>query len=128
MIRKFIQSLTPLGLRVIGVLVLALVILGLFTIRSCQQQSVADTKTELSQNQTEAAIASGVDAVDVVGEQSGREATIDRQTKENTDAIRNAPGADTPVPPTVAAVARERLCQRATYRERPECLQYAPAK
>jgi type II secretory pathway component PulM len=124
----FLHTLTPLGKKIIFGLMLVAVLALLFAVHSCQSARTAKTEARLNSNQTEAAMSSGSDAVNTVGEQGGREAAIDAATKENTDAIRNAEGADTPVPPAVSAATRERLCRRAAYSQRPECLQYAPAK
>ncbi len=118
---KLLQSLTPLAIRLIIGLLLALALAGFLTVRSCQSASTAKTEAKLGRNQTEAAIASGADAVETVGDVGGRADAIDQTTKENTDAIRNAPGADALVPAGVDAVARERLCGRAVYRDTPAC-------
>lgn len=87
----------------------------------------AKVEARLSKNQAEAALESGADAVETVGTVGAAEAKIDITTRENERAIRNAPGADAPVTAELDAVARERLCRRAVYRVRPECLQYPPA-
>lgn len=126
-ILAFIRALTPLGRALIAGLVLVLLLGSIFTLQTCQSARTAKTEAQLNRNQTEAALASGADAVGTIGDQTGREAAINATTKENSDAIRSAAGADTPVPAAVDAVARERLCRRAVYRQRPECLQYAPA-
>jgi hypothetical protein len=123
----FLRSLTPLGRWIGTAVLLALVLGGLLFLQTCQSARTAKTEARLNRNQTEAALASGADAVGTIGDQTGREAAIDAITKENSDAIRSAPGADTPVPAAVDAVARERLCRRAVYRQRPECLQYPAA-
>lgn len=44
-------------------------------------------------------------------------------SRENADAIRAANGASQPLDPDLNRVARERLCARAAYRGRPECVQ-----
>lgn len=124
---RFIRALTPLGRWVLIGLLAALLIGGFLLVQSWRAGSTAKTEARLSRNQTTAALESGADAVGTIGAQSAREAAIDAITKENEDAIRSAPGADAPVPAAVDAVARERLCRRAVYRQRPECLQYPPA-
>jgi hypothetical protein len=125
---KLLRSFTPLAIKVIVVLAVLLLAAGFVSLKSCQSAQVAKTEGRLGRNQSTAALESGADAVGTVSNQIGREAAIDQMTKENFDAIRSAPGADAPVPPAVDAVARERLCRRAVYRVRPECLQYAPAR
>lgn len=124
---RFYRSLTKIGRAVIGLLLLALIVTAFLALDSCQSARIAKTEARLGRNQTGAALASGADAVGSIGEQIAAEGAIDATTKENTDAIRSAPGADAPVPAAVDAVARERLCRRAAYRERPECLQQPPA-
>lgn len=122
---SFLRTLTPLGTKVLAGAIIALLLAGFLILQSCQSARNAKTEARLNSNQTEAAMNSGSDAVNTVGAQGGRESAIDAATKENTDAIRNAEGADTPVPAAVSAATRERLCRRAVYRVRPECLQYA---
>ncbi|MEQ5789093.1 hypothetical protein J3454_14445 [Erythrobacter sp. NFXS35] len=111
-----------------GLIVLAvLVLLGWWVVATLIGGSTAKTEAKLGSNQTKAALESGADAVGTIGTQGAAEDTIDATTSENANAIRSAPGADTPVPAAVDAVGRERLCKRAAYRVRPECLQHAPA-
>jgi len=122
----FIRSLTPFGkLLLLGALAIALV-WGFVFVRDLMVGS-AKVEAKLGRNQTEAALQSGTDAVGTIGAQGAAEEVTDRITRENDNAIRSAPGADTPVPAAVDSVARERLCRRAVYRERPECLQFPAA-
>lgn len=51
--------------------------------------------------------------------QSGSEAL----SRENADAIRQAPGADQRLDPALADVARRRMCERASLRRTAECVQ-----
>lgn len=88
----------------------------------------AKVETRLARNQAEAATQSGSDAVETVGRQQSAEVATDTITKENDHAIRSAQGADAPVAPAAAAAGRASLCRRAAYRERPECVQHAPAR
>ena len=125
---KLLRSLTPLGIRIIAAVVFALLIAGFLILQSCQTARTAKTEAKLGANQTEAALASGADAVDAVGDVGARAAASDRMTKENSDAIRSAPGADQPVDPALDTIARQRLCQRAAYRGSEQCLQHAPAE
>jgi len=52
-------------------------------------------------------------------------ATNEQTARETADAIRQAPGADVRLDPALNRTARERLCLRAAYRDRPECVQLA---
>jgi type II secretory pathway component PulM len=124
---KLLRDLTPLGIRVLVGAVFVLLLAGFLILQSCHSARTASTEAKLNRNQTSAALASGADAVETLGDQAAREAAIDRTTKENADAIRSAPGADAPVTDELDAVARERLCRRAVYRVRPECLQFPAA-
>lgn len=121
---KFFRTLTPLGIKVLAALVIGLIVMAVLLWNAWQSGATAKTEARLSTNQTGAAIASGADAVGTVADVGNRAGATDALTQENTDAIRNALGAAAPVPAAVDAVARERLCRRAVYRVRPECLQY----
>lgn len=109
-----------------GKVILALIALGAawWLWSSLAGGKAARVEADLGREQTSAAIESGADAVDTVGGQQAAETETDRVTKENADAIRNAPGAAAPVDPALSDAARRGLCRRAAYRERPECLQY----
>lgn len=89
--------------------------------------STARTQARLSKNQTEAALASGTDAVQSVGRTVEYERHVDVITRETERVIREAPGADAPIDPDLQRLAIERLCERTAYREHPDCLLDAPA-
>lgn len=88
----------------------------------------AKTEARLARNAAGAAIESGRDAVNTIGKQMASEDAIDIISRENEHEIRNAPGARAPVDPAARDAALRSLCRRAAYRERPECLQFAPAR
>ncbi len=119
----FLRSLTPLAIRVLVGLVLALLLAGFLILQSCQNATTAKTEAKLGEAQTGAAIASGADAANTVGDTSARAAETDRTTMENADEIRKAPGAAAPVADGVHDAGLRALCKRAAYRGRPECLQ-----
>lgn len=124
---RWARALTPLG-RWVALAALVLIALAVWWIvASWQGGRTAKVEARLSRNQADAALASGADAVATIGRQGGREAAIDAITRENDHAIRSAPGADTPVSAELDALARQRLCRRTVYRERPECLQHTPS-
>lgn len=125
---KFWESLTTLGRRVLIGLALAALLAGFLWLQSCQTARTAKTEAKLSQNQTEAALASGKDAVETVGETAAGASATDAITRENDRAIRNAPGAAAPVDPAAHAAGIASLCRRAANRGKPECLQQPPAK
>lgn len=87
----------------------------------------ASTAARLSENQKGAALDSGRDAVGAVGAVMGNEAAIDRTTRENEDAIRNAAGARDPVNPAVRDAGLASLCRRASYKCSQQCVQFTPA-
>ncbi|MFO6447879.1 hypothetical protein ACLBKU_12100 [Erythrobacter sp. NE805] len=125
------RSLTPKGwaylLAILLVLSAVLGFGGVLLWNAWQATATAKTEAKLGKNQTGAALASGADAVATVGEVGARADDHDTITKENADAFRSAPGAAAPVGAPLDAVARERLCRRAVYRVRPECLQFPAA-
>lgn len=84
----------------------------------------AKTDARLKENQVEAAVSSGQDAVGTLGGVMAGEDKTDMITRENNDEIRNAEGADAPVDPAVRNAGLRGLCRRAAYRERDECLQF----
>lgn len=109
---------------VIGVvlaLVLAWTIYGSLTAKP-------KAEARLGKNQTEAATASGRDAVEAVGKQAAGEAAVDGVTKENERDIRSAKGADADVGGDVRDAGLRSLCRRASYRNHPRCVQHAPAE
>lgn len=88
----------------------------------------AKVEAELNRNQAGAALESGKDAVGAVGAAGERASETDQITQENRDDIQKAPGAGAPVDAGVRDAGLRSLCKRAAYRERPECLQYAPTR
>lgn len=108
----------------IVLLVAALVLFGAYRLVTGGDRA----KARLGENQTEAAIESGKDAVQTVGAAGERDASIDRTTTENNDAIQKADGADAPVASGVRDAGLASLCRRASYRNDPRCLQRATAR
>jgi len=117
-----LKGLTPLAFKFVVGLVLALLFVGILTVQSCNSAKTAKTEARLSENQSEAALASGADAVETLGDQSGREDQTDALTRSNSDAIRKAPGAGDAVNPDLDALARERLCRYTVYLKHPDCV------
>ncbi len=96
-------------------------------VASLTSGKTAKVEARLSKGQAEAALNSGTDAVETVGQTIQYERQVDIITRETERVIREAPGADTPVNPDLDRIARERLCQRAAYLEHPDCVLDAPA-
>ncbi len=124
----FWRNLAPFVRRVLVIGLLAFVIVVAAGVHSCRSAQTAKTETKLATGQTGAALASGADAVDTVGETAAKQAEADALTQENADAIRNAKGADVPVSDDVHAAGMLALCKRAAYRREPKCMQFTPAK
>lgn len=115
---RWIWLLVALGLTVLAVW---------WLVTSLTSGKVARTQARLSTNQTEAALASGTDAVQSVGRTTEYERRVDIITRETERVIREAPGADAPVDPDLHRLGIERLCQHAAYRQHPDCVLDAPA-
>lgn len=106
----------PLILRVLLSLAIVLLIVGALSVRSCNEARTAKTEATLSRNQTGAAIESGKDAVNTVGNSQANEAATRAAIKEGTDAIDNATGGDS------NAAADRAACRMRSYANRPECV------
>lgn len=87
----------------------------------------ANPKAEarLAKEQAEAALESGRDAVETVGEAGEREAASEALTRDNERNIRDAEGADDEVAVPVNDAGLRSLCKRRAYRSDPRCVQYA---
>ncbi len=110
--------------KVITGLAIVAVLAALFALNQCRSASTAHTEAKLGTGQAGAAIASGHDAADTIGNRMTNDADTDAITRENADVIRNARGADAPVDPDAAAAGLRSLCRRAAYRRDPQCLQH----
>ncbi|MEN2711413.1 hypothetical protein [Sphingomonas sp. VL_57B] len=96
----------------------------LLLLNQCTATRNAKTETRLATGQAGATLVSGSDAATTVGNRMDADAATDQTTRENTNAIRHAEGADAPVSAPVSAAARASLCRRASYRGKPECVQH----
>lgn len=106
---------------------IAVLLAAVLSVAKCRYDSTAKTEIKLSKGQAGAAIASGSDAVQTVGNQAASETASDQVTRENADAIRKAKGADAPVSAAVRDAGIASLCRRAAYKRDPRCVQQAPA-
>ena len=102
----------------------ALILLALFGWHEWQASRTASTEARLASGQAGAALASGQDAANAIGNRMDADAATDTITRENDHAIRTAPGADAPVDPALRDTALRGLCRRAAYRHDPKCLQH----
>ena len=105
-----------------------IVVLALFGWHEWRASRTAQTETRLAAGQAGAALASGQDAANMIGNRMDADAGTDTVTRENAHAIRNAPGAGAPVDPVLRDVALRGLCRRAAYRHDPKCLQHADSR
>lgn len=102
----------------------AILILGILWLNSCQSTRNAKTETRLNKGQAGAAVESGRDSVNTVGNRAATDAAGDTITRENDNAIRNADGASAPVADGVRDTGLASLCRRAAYRGDPRCVQH----
>lgn len=109
-------------------LIVAVSLICLFGVSQCQRAQNASTAAKVAKGQAGAAIESGGDAADTVGNRMTADAETDAITQENRDAIHNAEGARAPVAPAVRNAGLDSLCRRAAYSHDPRCLQRAPAR
>ncbi len=110
---------TKIILAALTALLIALAVWWLYSTWTAKPKAEA----RLGKNTTEAAQASGKDAVNTVGQASDREAKIDDLTRTNERDIRNAQGADAAVAAPARDAGLRSLCSRASYRLDPRCVQ-----
>ncbi|MES2043580.1 MAG: hypothetical protein V4475_06870 [Pseudomonadota bacterium] len=111
--------------RILTALAVLALIVALVVQRSCSEARTAKSAASLAAGQAGAAIESGHDAADTIGNRMAGDAAGDAITRENDDAIRIAHGADAPVDPAASTAGLRSLCRRAAYRGDPQCVQYA---
>ena len=103
-------------------------LLGFLWLRSCDEARSAKTQAKLSTGQAGAAIQSGGDAANTIGNRMEADAASDLTTRENADAIRNAEGAGAPVAAAVRDAGLAGLCRRAAYSRDARCVQPPTAR
>jgi hypothetical protein len=106
-------------------LAIVALLVGLLALDRCQAARTARTEARLATGQADAAVQSGADAVNAVGNRMSADAAIDTITQENRDAITKADGASAPVTAPARNAGLRSLCGRAAYRRDPKCVQYA---
>jgi len=102
----------------------ALILLALFAWHEWGTARTAKVETRLANGQAGAALASGQDSANAIGNRMDADAGEDATTRENDHAIRTAPGAGAPVDPALRDAALRGLCRRAAYRNDPKCVQH----
>jgi hypothetical protein len=91
-------------------------IAGLLGLRSCKSAQTARTEAKLVKGQAGAALQSGSDAVETIGNASAREIEIHTTVQEGQNAINIAPAGD-----SNNAAARA-ACRLRSYRHKPQCV------
>lgn len=102
--------------RIVAGLALAALFAIILTLYSCGQMQTAKTRTKLAEGQAGAAVESGRDAVQTVGNSQGRETQIQETVKDGTDAINKAPAGNS------NAAADRAACGMRAYRRQPRCV------
>lgn len=102
--------------RLIFVAGLVVLVATVLSIRSCGTAQTAKTEAKLATGQTEAAIESGADAVNTVGNAAANATEIHQTAKEGTDAIQAAPAGDS------NDAADRAACRMRIYRHSPKCV------
>lgn len=110
---------------VIACVVGALILLALFGWHEWSVARTAKVETRLATGQAGAAIASGQDSVNTIGNRMDADAAGDTVHRENVDANNKAEGGNVVVaaPATDTGVAG--LCRHAAYHRDPRCVQHA---
>lgn len=98
----------------------ALAVATLFGVTQCQSARTAKTTADLAKGQAGAAVQSGGDAVETLGNRMAADVAGQDTVKETEDAIANATDAA-----GVSDAGRSGLCGLRGYRNHPDCVQRA---
>lgn len=111
--------------KIIGgaILIVLAIVLVLLALEQWRGARAAKAQAKLATGTAGAAIASGKDAANTIGNRMDADAATDQVTRENADAIRNAEGASAPVAAPVRDAGLASLCKRAAYQRDPRCVQ-----
>jgi hypothetical protein len=110
-----------------GAMLSAVLLFGLWWIliagpaQQRQQIAAAKVSSAFAASRSDAA----ADAAKATDKAHAAEASTEALSRETSDVIHAAPGADVRLDPALNRTARERLCQRASYRGTPDCVQLA---
>lgn len=122
-LRELPRALSPARWAIVGVILVCALVACWYVLtepgRARQRAAAAGAEGELARAFGRSAVEAG-QLVDQARDQAARSETL---TQETADAIQAAPGAGQRLDPALNRTARERLCLRAAYRDRPECLQ-----
>lgn len=110
-----------------GVMLSAVLLFGLWWIliagpaHHAKQVAAAKVSSAYAASRADAA----ADAAVVLDQAHAANAVTEALSRDTSDAIHAAPGADVRLDPALNRAARERLCLRAAYSATPDCVQYA---
>ncbi|HYD26950.1 hypothetical protein [Brevundimonas sp.] len=117
------NPLTPLAWKLIAGALVVLVVWLLWNSgqRARQREAAARADSAFASARTGAA----TDANRIQDEALSGRASDEALSRKHADELLQAPGAGQRLDPGLNRAARERLCQRAAYRDRPDCVQLA---
>lgn len=103
-----------LTMKLIGAVMLAalVAVLLLWGPAACQRMRSLGAQSKLDRGQGQAAVESGHDAVDTVGNVAAAATDSERLSQENDKEIRNAKGASVRVDPAVSTAGLRAFCKR----------------
>ena len=104
------------AMKLLAALACVALVLALITMRSCSATNTAKTETRLATGQAGAAIESGTDAVQTIGNAQTNETDIHANVKEGTDAIQSAPAGNS------NDAADRAACRLRSYRNSSKCV------
>lgn len=125
MIGRFVRALSPTGWALAAMLAIAAILAAWWVLTEPGRARHRAAEAELGARLSDARTESARDAVTIQGNAAQAAAESEQLSRESADVIRNTPGADQRLDPRLNRVGRERLCLRAAYRNRPECVQLA---
>jgi hypothetical protein len=114
--------LTNISMRVVGLIVGGLILLGLvlFTFQQCSSRKTANKQAEVSKGQAEASIGSGAEAVNtaanVMASDDATDAQVATAKAEIAAAAKGQKG----------AAAKRAACRFKAYRDTPQCREPKP--
>ncbi|KQW79697.1 hypothetical protein [Brevundimonas sp. Root1279] len=123
-----LRDLTRAGWVAVAAVALLVVVLVLFALTEARRSRESANLNRATGVQAQGQAAAGRDAVAVVSGAAKRDDQTDNQTKENRDAILNAPGADVRLDPGLDAATRRAICLRQSSRRDPECVALLDAR
>lgn len=120
--------LTKISLKVVGMVVGGLILLGLilFAFNQCSKRRSEAAQSRVQSAQAQAASNSAADAVNTIAASGEAQAASEAQTRQNEKDIRNAKGSDAAVDPAARDAGLRALCLRRAYRADPKCRVFQP--